>query len=148
MASKFTKFLNLSGAEKRFFIKAVMLLPLFWLVLRCCGLVKLQAWLDRKYPAMPREVNQREIVVMGKLVNAAARFFFPPATCLTRSVLLRWLLHRRGIITDLRIGVLWAEGKLDAHAWVEYQGMPINDVADIGKRFVPFDKPVSPESFS
>ena len=85
---------------------------------------------------------------LGTLVNTAARHALGPATCLTRSLLLRWLLHRRGAQTDLRIGVKLDQGRLDAHAWVEAGGIPLNDSPDVAERFAPFAQPLSPEAFN
>jgi hypothetical protein len=148
MTGKLSKFLALSGAEKVLFLKAVMLLPVFWLGLRRYGLARFQARLERS-PLVARQAPRlEELAAFGRLVNAAARYSIAPATCLTRSLLLRWLLRRRGVDTDLRIGVQLVEGKLDAHAWVEYEGVPINDAPDVARRFAAFDQPLSPEAFT
>lgn len=50
--------------------------------------------------------------------------------------------------TDLRIGVKLDQGRLDAHAWVEADGIPINDAPDVAQRFAAFQQPLSPESFT
>ena len=40
--------------------------------------------------------------------------------CLTKALVAKWLLDRRGYCTQLRIGVKKAEqGQLEAHAWIE-----------------------------
>jgi hypothetical protein len=148
MTGKLAKFLALSGAEKRFFLKAVILLPVFWLGLRLYGLARFQARLERSPLVARQEPKLEELAALGRLVNAAAHYTFAPGTCLTRSLLLRRLLRRRGINADLRIGVRFVQGKLDAHAWVEYQGIPINDKQDVAQRFAAFDQPLSPEAFS
>lgn len=41
--------------------------------------------------------------------------------CLTRSLVLMAILARRGIVTELVIGVQTGE-ELEAHAWIEHQG--------------------------
>ena len=67
---------------------------------------------------------------------AAARHHLYPMRCLPRALCLRWLLGRHGIETDLRIGVARrGENRLDAHAWVERQGRPVGEGADVGERF-------------
>ena len=71
-----------------------------------------------------------------------------PSNCLTRSLLLVWLLRRRGVSTDLRIGVRLSQGNLEAHAWVEHEGSAINEASDIGARFAAFDAPLSYQLFS
>jgi len=63
------------------------------------------------------------------------------ATCLRRSLLLWWLLRRDGIETVVKVGVQRGErGALDAHAWVEYRGGPLNDTDDVAERFLPFER--------
>jgi hypothetical protein len=97
-------------------------------------------------PNSPLSLEQ--MTRLGALVNLAARHAPGPATCLTRSLLLRWLLRRRGVESDLRIGVKLDQGRLDAHAWVEVVGVPINDSQDVGQRFAAFSQPLSPEAFN
>lgn len=75
---------------------------------------------------------------LAEAVNIAARHTPFPATCLTRSLLLDWLLQRRGVTSDLRIGVRLTEGALDAHAWVEYKGIPVNDLPYVASQFASF----------
>jgi len=72
------------------------------------------------------------------MVNLAARHSPFPATCLTRSLLLQWLLLRRGVASQLRIGVRLHSKSLQAHAWVECDGVPVNDSVDIASQFAPF----------
>jgi hypothetical protein len=57
--------------------------------------------------------------------------------CLSRSLALWWLLRRRGISADLRLGVALASGVLEAHAWVEHNGRVLNDRQDVSERFRP-----------
>ncbi len=143
MNGKLSKFLALTAAEKWLFLSAAMLLPLFWLGLRVFGLARLQAWLERSPLAARKSPSVAELSDIGALVNSAAHYAPGPVTCLTRSLLLRWLLRRRGIASDLRIGVQLVQGRLDAHAWVEYEGMPINDAPDVAQRFAAFNEPLS-----
>jgi hypothetical protein len=63
----------------------------------------------------------------SRMVLAAARNSLVPSSCLERSIAIWWLLARRGIATQLRIGVRKDQGKLAAHAWVEYQGHAIGE---------------------
>lgn len=59
--------------------------------------------------------------------------------CLSRSLALLWLLRNRGIEADLRLGVRTSEGRLEAHAWVEKNGMPINDSVNIARQYSPLE---------
>jgi len=61
------------------------------------------------------------------MVLAAARHSFFAATCLERSLALWWLLARRGVASQLRIGVRKTGEKFEAHAWVEHGGAAIGE---------------------
>jgi hypothetical protein len=138
----------LSAREQKVLLASVVLLPFFWLGLRLAGLQRFQAWLDRSPIAPKTPLTQTEAAELGAAVNRAANHILGPANCLTRSLLLRWLLRRFGTASDLRIGVRFEEGALAAHAWVERDGIPVNDRPEDVACFAAFDQPVSPEMFS
>lgn len=141
-----TRFLALSRPERRTVLAALALLPFFWLALRLVGLQRLQSRLHRK--AKPGNApSLDELKRMGSLVNAASGRVLGGNACLTRSLYLWWLLRRREVPCSLRIGVRMNAGNLDAHAWVEHDGIPINDRPDIGDHFPAFDDAVSPSRF-
>jgi len=142
-----TKFCTLSWQERRTLLVAMAWLPLFWFGLRILGLRHSQDWLHGDNVAGESKLSHDDIVRVARLVNIAARHVPFPSTCLTRSLLLIWMLRRRGVATELRIGVRLTPGALDAHAWVEHAGMPINDRPDIGGQFAPFAETLTPSSF-
>ena len=139
---------GLPAREQKTLMVSLVLLPLFWLGLRLAGLQRFQAWLDRSPIAPGAPLSQPEAAALGVAVNRAANHVLGPATCLTRSLLLRWLLRRYGTASDLRIGVRFEEGELAAHAWVEKDGIPLNDSPEVVARYAAFDQPVAPEMFS
>ena len=112
------------------------------------GLQRFQAWLDRSPIARRAPLTQPEAAALGVAVNLAANHILGPASCLTRSLLLRWLLRRYGTASDLRIGVCFQEGVFAAHAWVEKDGIPVNDSPEVVAHFAAFDQPVAPAMFS
>jgi hypothetical protein len=115
-------------------------LPFVWVALKLRGLSKTQTWLERSGRGAARQsVTVAEIANLARLIAAAANHTFLPSTCLTRSLLLHSMLLRRGVASHLRIGVRKENQILKAHAWVEVAGVPVNDEADIGQRFAPFD---------
>ena len=132
------QFRELSHAEQRTLLTAAACMPIFWLGLRVLGLPRFQAWLERaRKPACPA-ITLPKIQALGELVNIAARHTLGSRTCLTRSLLLGWLLRRRGVQSQLRIGVRFTQGVLDAHAWVECEGVPVNDRPDVSTQFASF----------
>ena len=148
MSRKLSRFLALSLPERRVLLQAMLLLPLFWAGLRVLGLSRLHSWATHAPRAAGAPRPDVEPVTIGALINSAGNHVPFPSTCLTRSLLLIWLLHRRGVRSELRIGVRTIDGRLDAHAWVEYAGRPLNDAQDVAERFAAFEGPLSPESFS
>jgi Transglutaminase-like superfamily len=137
---KIRQFRQLQPDQKKAFLIAVVLLPWFWLGLRCMGFSRLQAWLLKQSRAAhsPAGVDLARVRLLGEAVNLAARHTVLPVTCLTRSMLLNWLLHRQGVASELRIGVQINGGVFAAHAWVEFDGEPVNDQLDIATRFAAF----------
>lgn len=150
MSQKAAELHALPWPQKKVLFGSILLLPMFSLGLHLLGFARFQAWLDRSPPAahIPCDIAPGELAAIGRLVNVAARHSPGKVTCLTRSLFLRWLLQRRGIASELRIGVQIVQGKLDAHAWVEYAGSPINDTQDVAERYAAFSDPISLESFS
>jgi hypothetical protein len=140
IAANWTKFRAISWPERRTLLAAMAWLPLFWLGLRVLGLRRFQVWLQRDNLPIESCLSLDEIVRIATLVNIAAQEAPVPATCLTRSLLLGWILRRRGVASELRIGVRLTQGVLDAHAWVACASIPINDRPDVGEQFAPFDK--------
>jgi Transglutaminase-like superfamily len=50
------------------------------------------------------------------------------------------LLRRRGIATNVRIGARGnRQGEFQAHAWLEWNGEVLNDVADVSTQYRPFN---------
>jgi len=68
-------------------------------------------------------------------VTVAAAFYPGRALCLEQSLVLYLLLRRRGVNAQLRLGV--QPYPFNAHAWVEYRGLPLNEREEIIRQFVP-----------
>jgi len=72
---------------------------------------------------------------LHKLVYLASRLHLLPMTCLPRAFTLRWMLGRRGIPAQLRIGISKTATGILAHAWVDIDGETIGESEDIPERF-------------
>lgn len=136
-SKRIAKLRALSGLECRTLAAAYALLPLCSLALRLFGLERLKARV-KHVPVAGTRVDMEIAVAMGRMVNAAASHSPFPTQCLARSLLLHWMLQRHGLASQLRIGVRLDHGQLDAHAWVELAGQPVNDSGDIGGQFSAF----------
>ena len=142
LQTKLAKFNSLPLADKMMFVAATLSLPWVWLALQLLGLRRLQAWLQTPSTAESNPVANHNQQVAARrvamLVNRAAQQPFVPATCLSRSLYLQWLLKRHGITSQLGIGIDKTTGVFKAHAWVECAGIPMNDQPDIAKNFAVF----------
>ena len=86
-----------------------------------------------------REDDLSRAKLISRAVAIAGNHGVYHANCLKISLLIWWLLGRRGIATDLKIGVNRETGDFNAHAWVEYRGNVLIDATDIDDRFSAFD---------
>jgi hypothetical protein len=68
---------------------------------------------------------------LHRLVGWASRLHLFPMTCLVQSLALRWMLSRRGIDSQLKIGATKISGALHAHAWLEIGGEKIGVSEDL-----------------
>jgi hypothetical protein len=134
----------LGPAKAWAFLEALVLLPAAAAALRRWGYNRVRAWLLRLPGAAPAPKGGADpAVVVGDvwaMVHLAARRGPWRPNCLQRSITLWWLLHRRGVATELRFGVRpGAGGGVPAfHAWVEREGRVLNDRADIAREYLPF----------
>lgn len=147
MLRRWLLFRELSTLEQQVLVCAMLLHPLFWLALRKLGLSRVQRWIERASIGETVNLAADQVAALGRVVNIAANHTLMPVSCLSRSLVLLWILRRHGIRAVLRIGVQLETGALVAHAWVEYGQRPVNDAPDIAERFKAFDKPPSALTF-
>jgi hypothetical protein len=137
---KTERLLALSQRERWLLVRAFVGLGVVEVALRIYDLPRLVEAMKAREPQAARSVTPdqlRRAREYAHLVKIASRYHLVAATCLHRSLVLRQLLAREGLPTELRIGVKKDGIKLRAHAWVELDGYPVNDSpADIAS-FVP-----------
>ena len=81
-------------------------------------------------------IDDLEPTDLARYIAAAARYTIGAKnSCLRRSLLLWWLLDKQGIDCELRMGLTKSDSKLIGHAWVEIDGIAINDSADVGEKY-------------
>ena len=142
LARKYRTLSELSAAERSVLICALWLLPIVAIALRVKGLRFTQDLLvlvfrSRRSNSEPIE---SQISTTVRMVKTAAKYYQPWANCLKKSLVLWILLRDRGIMSEIRIGVERESTTFAAHAWVEYQGMVLNDSDDVHQRFQAFDR--------
>jgi hypothetical protein len=118
-------------------------LPLVSLSLKLRGFRATQTTLDRflKTPSMQQDSTKQfeRAALTVRMVHAAARHGIGRPSCLEESLALRWLLGRQGFSTELRIGIRKEAGKFGAHAWVERDGVALNQPDGQHHHYAAFD---------
>ena len=134
---------SLSKSDRALVIKAMFLLPIVATSLKTVGLRRTQSWLTRNSlgpMAPPTEQTRANARRAAQMVAAACRRHPVRSGCLPRTIVLWSLLRRRGIDADVRIGVRCGnEDEFHAHAWLEWNGEVLNDAADVGSQYLPFN---------
>ncbi|MFB2880451.1 lasso peptide biosynthesis B2 protein [Floridanema aerugineum] len=141
------KLKSLSWSELMLLIQALLLLPLVAFGIKCFGFRRFYgsiANLNRRKDKGQEREGIKSARAIAKLVEIASRHGLYKPNCLQKSLLLWWLLQRRSIESELRIGVRKKGEILEAHAWVEYQGCVLNDRNDVDQRFAPFAGSILP----
>jgi hypothetical protein len=130
---------SLSWIERALLAGALILLPLSHLSLRLLGFRRTQAVFARLLPARSSSGQaSRNVQQTARLVQAASQRVFPRATCLHRSLTLWSLLRAQGIEARLLLGARKSVSKFEAHAWIEYDGLVLNDSSDVRQRYAAF----------
>jgi hypothetical protein len=142
-------FWRLKPAERRIVLEAATTLSATWVGLRVLGFRRWNATIER-FPfeksveadrrsasrVNPSTVDMASAIAMK--LDLAARHLFFRTNCLERSLALRWLLRRRGIAAELRIGARKESALFEAHAWIELDGVVLNDPDEEHLHFAPF----------
>ena len=134
--NRLRKIANLSYADCVILTEAIVCAIPVELGLRWSGFDTLVKRLGRTR----RSRGRQEAVVDGeraaRLVEAVSRCYPFNPTCLKKSLVLLWILRKRGLPAELRIGVRKVGGALQAHAWIECGGRTLLD-GDIDQQFAP-----------
>jgi hypothetical protein len=142
MWERLRRFSALERPARSLFLRASALLPLISLSLRLRGFRKTQAFLQKflSLPSHPADTSASSSAdLTARMVRAATRHTLGPATCLEESLALWWLLGRQGIGSDLKVGVRKDGERFQAHAWVERDGVALNEPEAKHQHFAAFD---------
>lgn len=130
MLSGLRRWWALPARERRLLPVLAALQPAVSLALRWFGYKRTRAWLERHSgKAALQPANEAALDAAQRLAELAriAGTRGPlGSTCLRQSLAVYWLLRRRGLRPELRLGVGQMEGAgPDMHAWVELAGQPL-----------------------
>jgi uncharacterized SAM-binding protein YcdF (DUF218 family) len=136
--TRLRKFWHLSAGDRNFLIKTFFLLAVIRLGLVLIQFNKLLKFINQiSQPRPPYSTQKISVDKIVWAVNKVTRYV-PGAKCLARALTTQVLMRRYGHSGELRLGVAKAEtGKLEAHAWIEHQGLVVmGNVPDLS-RYMP-----------
>lgn len=144
MARRLHRFFGLPRQRQFYLVQAAAALAIVWAGMRILSYSRTRAALLRLAPSpAPNAASftrDDTIPELAWAVSAVAHHAPVGSTCLQRTLALWWLLRLRGIESDVRIGTAQTERGIHAHAWLERDGVVLNDEADVGGRFAAFDE--------
>jgi Transglutaminase-like superfamily len=125
---KLRKLLGLKGTDRHVLLRTFLLLGSIRVGLWLLSFQTLQKLLARV--SQPSISNARpERISIGKIiwaVNLSSRYMPGQVKCLARALTTQVLMRQSGYTCELRIGVAkGGSGKLEAHAWIEHQGIVV-----------------------
>lgn len=125
-ARRLATWLAFSNEERRTLIGLMVGLPLVAALIRIAGVMRTLRIVERTSERQPlHTLTEHDVASARSLVQLAATAGargLIGATCLRQSMLVYWLLRRRGLSPEFQIGVQRVGADLDAHAWIELQG--------------------------
>jgi hypothetical protein len=133
-------FTHFPEPERVILAQSIFLLLLVAVVRRILRLRQMQYLLAKMIP-LDRDIALDDAERMTKakrvahLVQFAALHGLTRANCLERSLVLWAILRSQRFSSNLRLGVCKQNGRFDAHAWVEFNGVVLNDSADVEARY-------------
>lgn len=149
MNSALRRFSKLPAFERGMFVRAVLLLPVTACAVRLVRLTTVMRWAESlsgckrlRAKQSPQETHQQALAAR-RMLETASRYGLARGNCLSKSLVLWHLLRRKGVAANLRVGGRKEDRQFAAHAWVELDGVVINDPDGLRQDFVPFGEKTS-----
>jgi hypothetical protein len=131
------RFLALRPGDRCLFVQALAAVPFVRVLLSRLGFSRCRTILRLLSFPQAGAVQGPDAVRVASLVRAASHHGGCGRHCLTESLTVWWLLRRRGIESEIQIGVRKDGPGLDAHAWVESAGAVLDEQPDVARTFAP-----------
>ena len=150
LTNNLNKVRQLSRNERRQLFQAVLLLPLIHFALLLLGYYRVRRVIEKLIPLKPGLVLLSDTQILerarenAQMVGIAAQYGLYKATCLRRSLLTWGFLRRQGIESQICFGVRMCTRKLEAHAWLEYKGIVVNDSLEVHERYTALREALPP----
>lgn len=134
----------LQPSERWLLLRSAVLLPATTLALRWFGFRRCYV----TYARLARRSSHRQLMneqdkiqaerIATIIALANERYAPHKAMCLSKSLVLWHALRTIGIPANLELGARTITGAFEAHAWVEYDGIVLDDVPNVAQIYEPF----------
>ena len=143
MLKNLRRFSALERPAQTLFLRALVTLPLVAVSLKLRGFEATRSTLRKTLSHATAQTDSnslnKQIALTAHMVNAADRHGLVHPSCLVKSLTLWWLLGRQGITSQLRVGVRKEDEQFEAHAWVEHEGIAVNEPEERHHHYAAFD---------
>jgi len=140
--SLWRRFREKSAFEQRVALESIACLVVTKFALRAAGFRRWHDFVTSQSVDRASPNDTGRSATIARMEQAAARHLPFRFNCLDQSLALLWLLGRHGQCGVLRVGVRKESGNFEAHAWVEANGVVLNEPDHAHGHFVPFDQPI------
>jgi hypothetical protein len=132
------KLLALPAGERTLLVEAALLLPVVHTIQQLVPFRRWRPWLTQIQLHRPIRRPPPDPERIAQAVGRAQRGVPGVYKCLPAAYTTHLLLRRHGYASTIQVGVARdADGKVEAHAWVEWQGrILVGELPDLA-RFVP-----------
>jgi|ERR1700730_7512511 len=144
MWERLRRYRALEADSRALFWRALRLLPQVAISLRLRGYMRTEASLHSRSQRRTDTIQTEQEVALriaksSRMVRAASHFGPIRATCLAQSLTLWLLLEQQNISSAIRIGVRKKDNRMEAHAWVERNGVALNETDEVHRHYAPFE---------
>ena len=139
------KLSQLSAPEFLLLVQAVVLLSAVRFALKFVTIARLQLIgarnvSDSRRDRVVRAATGLSPEATARMVRIAAERGPYHAKCLEQSLVLRWLLLRQGVEARILFGARKEDEQMQAHAWVEVDGLVLSEDNGVYQHFSPLDE--------
>jgi hypothetical protein len=146
LPAKLRTFCSMDGYDRGLIVEIVCVTLFTFAGIRLAGAPRTQRWLRKwaeRHKGQAATGGAEPVLTrVARAQRTVRRVSGLDGTCLVRSLSLWALLLKRGLTADIRIGVRKNNGKIEGHAWVEYERIPVNELADVALSYEPYGEPV------
>jgi hypothetical protein len=149
MWKAFQRYRALDPEARAIFRRAVLLSTRIAISLRLRGFKRTKDALHAELPFassqqfLPDRGVKDRVEKTCRMVKASTHYGIVRSSCLVESLTLWSMLQEQSILTTLRIGVRRGSQNFEAHAWVEYEGVALNQSEEPHQHYAAFDEAFS-----